>query len=66
MVSNYMATILGHTFSKLDVRKVAITQKVLDQMDSNFRIGSFNKCGTFGNIMKPIQDQRALGVLDFG
>ena len=66
MLSNNMATILGLTFSIPGVRKMAITQKVLDQTSSNFRISSFNECGTFGDKMKPIQDQMVWGVLDFG
>ena len=59
MVSNYMATIIVLTFSIPGVRKMAVSQKLLDQMSSNFRVGSFNECGTFGDKMKPMQDQRA-------
>ena len=66
MVSNYMVTILGLTFSIPGVRKMTITQKLLDQIGSNFRIGSFNEFCTFDDKMKPIQDQRAWEVLDFG
>ena len=54
MVSNYMATIIVLTFSIQGIRKMAFSQKLLDQMSSNFRIGSFNECGTLGNKMKPI------------
>ena len=59
MVSNYMATIIVLTFSIPGIRKMAISQKLLDQMSSNFRIGNFKECGTFGDKMKPIQNQRA-------
>ena len=34
---------------------MTITQKLLDQINSNFKIGSFNEFGTFGDKMKPIQ-----------
>ena len=66
MVSNYMATIIVLTFSIPGVRKMAVSQKLLDQMSLNFRVGSFNECVTFGDKLKKIQDQRAWGVLDFG
>ena len=61
MVSNYMATTIVLTFSIPDVRKITISQKLLEEMSSNFRIGSFNECGIFGDKMKPVQDQRAWG-----
>ena len=54
-----MVTMLGLTFSVPGVTKMAITQKLLNQIGSNFKTGSFNKFGTFGDKMKPIQDQRA-------
>ena len=47
MVSNYMTIIFELTFSIPGVTKIAIHQKLIDQLGPNFRIGSFNECYTF-------------------
>ena len=57
---------IGAHFFILGVRKMGMTQKLLDQIGLNFRDGSFNEYGTFNDKMKPIQDQRAWATRFFG